>query len=261
MSRPERWFTPRPSRPFQPSAPGPRAEGQPALRAGGIATLGVVVGLFLDVVIGFVWVLAGGSINDTSSPLLVLFSEIGLWVGLAGSCLVASRVKGTGSLVRDFGLRTGGWIDLPIGVVTGLVGLFMSAVVAGVLHYVNPQLVGSNSSTLTSHRQAWALAISGVIACVGAPVVEELFFRGLIQGTLLTRIGAWALPAQAGLFALAHYQPGEGLGNVGILLVIFLLGCLLGYLRQRTRRLVPGMVAHSTFNLVGLALAIAAGSS
>ncbi len=250
--------------PTAPTLPRPRGagqggEGEPALRAGWIAALGVVVGLLLDVVVGVVWVMLGGDITDTSSPVLILFSEIGLWIGLAGSCVVASRSKGTGSLAKDFGFRTAGWVDLPIGLATGVVGLVLSVVLGGILHSFDSRLVGSNSAELTAHHEIFALVVSAVVVCVGAPLFEELFFRGLVQGTLVSRIGTWAIPGQAVLFALAHYQPGEGVGNIGIFVVIFSLGCVLGYVRHRTRRLVPGMVAHSTFNLISFIASIASG--
>jgi hypothetical protein len=75
--------------------------------------------------------------------------------------------------------------------------------------------------------------------------VEELFFRGLLQGAFTRRIGATpAIFVTALIFAFAHITSEGPLAP----LVIFPSGLVLGYLRQRTGRLAAGMVAHATFN-------------
>jgi membrane protease YdiL (CAAX protease family) len=83
------------------------------------------------------------------------------------------------------------------------------------------------------------------LAVVGAPLVEELFFRGLLQGAFTRRIGAVpALFATAIIFSFAHVL------DEGILapLALFPMAVVLGYLRLRTGRLAAGMVAHFFFN-------------
>jgi len=84
-----------------------------------------------------------------------------------------------------------------------------------------------------------------ILAVVGAPVVEELFFRGLLQGAFTRRVGA--IPAifiTALMFSFAHIFNEGPLAPI----ILFPAALLLGYLRHRTGRLAAGMVAHATFN-------------
>jgi CAAX protease family protein len=84
---------------------------------------------------------------------------------------------------------------------------------------------------------------------IGAPLAEELTFRGLGY-SLLERYGAWvAIVGSALAWALAH-------GLVEAFPLIFALGVGLGFLRRVTGSIVPGMLLHATFN--GIALFAAA---
>ncbi|HWC02101.1 MAG TPA: CPBP family intramembrane glutamic endopeptidase [Methylomirabilota bacterium] len=89
-------------------------------------------------------------------------------------------------------------------------------------------------------------------SCVFAPVVEELLFRGVLYGTLRLRLGP--LPAtatSAALFALAH-----GYGLIGFVSV-FVSGVLWALAYERTRSLLPGMLAHAASNVQATAIVLA----
>jgi membrane protease YdiL (CAAX protease family) len=104
-----------------------------------------------------------------------------------------------------------------------------------------------------------AVVVIALIVVVGAAFFEELYFRGLVQGTLTRRWGPWtAVWAQAGLFALVHLGPDMGWVQMAMTLIaIGTIGLLLGILRYHYDRLAPGMFAHATFNVVAVAVAIA----
>jgi CAAX protease family protein len=92
-----------------------------------------------------------------------------------------------------------------------------------------------------------------VDSCVVAPVVEELLFRGVLYGTLRIRLGPLpATLASAALFALAH-----GYGLVGFASV-FVSGVLWALAYERTRSLLPGMLAHAANNVQATAIVLAA---
>ena len=75
-----------------------------------------------------------------------------------------------------------------------------------------------------------------------SPIVEELFFRGLLQRSLLRWMGpAPAIALQAGVFAFTHFQKLQ-------FAALFAFGVVLGYLAHRTGRLGPGIAAHMVFN-------------
>jgi len=89
-----------------------------------------------------------------------------------------------------------------------------------------------------------------LIVVIGAPFFEELYFRGLVQSVMTRRWNARAaIFAQAGCFALVHYQLGMTWAQVAVTFAtIAATGLALGALRWRYQRLDPGMVAHAIFN-------------
>ncbi|HXH81449.1 MAG TPA: CPBP family intramembrane glutamic endopeptidase, partial [Candidatus Tectomicrobia bacterium] len=109
--------------------------------------------------------------------------------------------------------------------------------------WFDPDLAFGSSSTIA------ASLVSGVVV---APVFEEIVFRGLLYGSL-RRLGgpsptmrAW-LPAglaSALVFALAH---GYGVGGFTSVL---LSGLLWTWAYERTRSLLPGIVAHAVNNAI-----------
>jgi membrane protease YdiL (CAAX protease family) len=99
-------------------------------------------------------------------------------------------------------------------------------------------------------RDLHQLALSLLLLAVLAPLVEELIFRGLLYGWLAGRWGrnvGWIVSSIA--FAAAHTEPAH-------IILVFPLGLLFGWLRQRTDSLLPSLVAHIANN--GLALVAAA---
>ncbi len=88
---------------------------------------------------------------------------------------------------------------------------------------------------------AGLLILSAVIV---APIVEELFFRGvLLRG--LWRFGgrAWpAIIASAGLFAVVHQHVPQSMAP------LFTFGIVLGYVRVRTGSMLVCILAHIAFN-------------
>lgn len=91
--------------------------------------------------------------------------------------------------------------------------------------------------------------LNAATVVLGAPIAEELLFRGLGY-SLLERFGpSVAIGGSAVAWALAH-------GLVQAFPLIFALGVGLGLLRRATGSIVPGMLLHATFN--GIALIAAA---
>ncbi len=78
------------------------------------------------------------------------------------------------------------------------------------------------------------------VLCLLAPVAEELVFRGAVLRTLL----AWnprrrwmMITLSALLFAFAHLNPAQFIHP-------FFIGLLLGWMYERTRSVLPGIVYH-----------------
>ena len=172
----------------------------PPVRWGlGEAAGGFLAGIFVGAITGQI----GAAIvhyrpgHHQPIPLAVTITGLlGLWAGLLGGVIFASRAKGSGDLV---------------------------------LHNLTEGIL-------------LVIAILFLFLAVGAPLVEELFFRGLLQRSLARRFGpVVAVGGSAVAFGLAHFEALQ-------LAALILFGLVLGLLADRTGRLGPGIVAHATFN-------------
>lgn len=89
------------------------------------------------------------------------------------------------------------------------------------------------------HLPMWLIV---VLACVVAPIFEELCFRGYILGKLARALGSTdALIIQAALFSVLHLAPVSFVSH-------FLIGLALGYLARTTKSLYPPIALHATWN-------------
>jgi uncharacterized protein len=216
----------------------------------GDVALGFVVGqlggLFLTVVLLSA---TGRSLDDVDDlPLaLVALSQAGLWIGLLGAPLVATRLKGNG-LVRDLGLRARGadaWGFL-VGVLTQLLLLPLVYLPVFWLFDVSTRDLEAPARELTDRADdPVGVVLLVLIVGIGAPVIEEIFYRGLLQRSLLKRgmQPAVAVVITAVVFALSHQQLLQLPG-------LLVAGLVFGALAQRAGRLGPAIAAHIAFNLV-----------
>jgi membrane protease YdiL (CAAX protease family) len=89
----------------------------------------------------------------------------------------------------------------------------------------------------------------GAALVIVAPVVEELLFRGVLQGSLERHLGSWTgVVTTALVFGVLHGQLR--------FLPVSLLGLLMGYMVMRTGSLLAGILAHSVHNLAVLCLGL-----
>ncbi len=87
-----------------------------------------------------------------------------------------------------------------------------------------------------------SFALIAAFAVLAAPPFEELAFRGFLHSGLRVRLGP--VPASlvtAALFALFHLE-------IDALPLLFLLGLLLSWLRERTGGLSAPIAAHACYN-------------
>jgi membrane protease YdiL (CAAX protease family) len=240
-----RWFPPRRA-----------ADDTPGLRGGGLALAGFVAAEALAVGLGLLAIALGVSRRSVS---VLLVSQLGLWAGLLSACLLAVHRHGDGTL-RQLGFRRLRWRDVGPGLVVALVARVGTVVlVAPLIPLLPKRTVRTNGFETDLHRDVLTVVLVVLIITVGAPLVEELFFRGLVQSVFTRRWGARvAVLAQAGCFAVAHYQVGMTTSEILItFLTIGATGVLLGAVRWHYERLGPGMVAHAAFNAVAVVLILA----
>lgn len=227
----------------------------PGIQGGGIAAVGIGVGVLGTVFVAIGFGLSSSTPFDVRDPWYVLSSQLALWVGFVGAPIMASRRNGSGSLARDYRLAWPRAKDWLAGVAGGLVGRVPATLVLVLIVLAGNGFGASNGAApqidgMTPEGTAgWVVA--AMLGIVGAPIVEELLFRGLIQGAFTRRVGpVAAIFVTALIFSAAHIT------NEGFFapIVLFPPALVLGYLRYRSGSLAPGMVAHATFNALGFAL-------
>jgi membrane protease YdiL (CAAX protease family) len=90
---------------------------------------------------------------------------------------------------------------------------------------------------------SFGVAMLILIVGIGAPIVEEIFYRGLLQRSLERRFGVWTgILGSAVLFGVSHFQLLQ-------LPALVMFGVVLGVLAQRTGRLAAPIAAHIVFNM------------
>jgi len=102
--------------------------------------------------------------------------------------------------------------------------------------------VSSEARELVDSASGAGVLVLVLIVCVGAPIAEELFYRGLVLRSVERR---WSTPvavvASTVLFGVVHLQ---GLQLPALLLI----GAVLALLTVRSDRLGPAILCHSGFN-------------
>lgn len=204
--------------------------------------------------------LVTGALHGTGTDLpdppigVLAASLVALWSVYAAGIWLASSQLGSGSVVTDLGIsfRPVDLAGVPIGVAAQLV--LVPAV------YLPLRAIWSDTFTrdrleetardLVDRADGGLVVVLFVLVVVGAPVMEEAFFRGMLQRPLLATIPSWsAVGAVAAVFAAVHFRPLEFAG-------LFAFGVVLGVCAWRTGRLAMPVLAHVAFNATGLILVL-----
>jgi membrane protease YdiL (CAAX protease family) len=219
----------------------------PGLPGLGVAAFGMVAAGALAVGIA-AWLSAADDPGGRTAALIL--SELGLWGALVASCVFVSHRRGTGSLVRDYAFRFR-WIDLGFGLAGSIVGRVLAGMAVAPIPFPAKSLRDADRTVLgepTHGAMAWTVLV--LVTCVGAPLIEELFFRGLVQTRLVGRYGpVVGIGVASVVFGAAHLLSWAGPESLAYAWAIAFGGLVLGTIRHLSGRLGPGIVAHAFFNL------------
>ena len=232
--------------------PGPAPLGADSLRPSNQTRWGIphaiaayLTGLLLGNVL---FAFAGGDpAASTTTVTIHVASAIGLWIGFIGGPIAATRWFGSRSLRDDFGLTMKGR-DVPVGLLAGaLTQLVLVPIVSWPVEQLWSIDVDEPTRQLLDNTMGSRVVLYLVIV-VGAPIAEELFFRGLLLRSLARRFDDTAAIAVSALvFSLSHFKPAQIPG-------LFVVGTVFAVLTRRTGRLGPAIVAHMAFNATALLL-------
>lgn len=110
------------------------------------------------------------------------------------------------------------------------------------------RLLGTSGGGQSLPAGGSALLVSFLSLCVIPALLEELFFRGALQGLMRPSGSAAAIFGPALLFALLHLDLAQGI-------TAFVCGVFLGWLTERTGSILPGMLLHLVNNAIAFTVA------
>ncbi len=178
------------------------------------------------------------------------FGLVGLWVGFGSAIYYAHSYGDLPALPHQWRPRVSDLSYVALGVACQL----LIDAAYRPFHFKELNRPVKHLFAATSGPSFVLLAVMTLLI---APVMEEWLFRGVLLRAIseggATR-SAWRLVAgvivSAVLFALAHGEPLQFAGLVA-------LGVVLAILMVRTKRLVPSIVTHVSFNGVAIVALIA----
>jgi membrane protease YdiL (CAAX protease family) len=194
-------------------------------------------------------VAVGGTLLNLPLPWLLLLGISVPWVALAGWPLLTTAFQGNGPVI-DLGIRLT-WRDLGWGVIGGIAALLAGGTIAVALQAIFGDFTsaaGEVGEQLRADGPLLAVVAFALCVAIGAPIAEEIAFRGMAYNALAKRgLGtAWVIAITTVAFSLFHLEPMRAP-------ILLASGLVLGILRWRTRSLGAPIVAHAVNNLPGAA--------
>lgn len=232
-----------PAVPFSDGAPS----DDPRWGLGDVVT-GIVTAMVLSILIGsLIYGIAGWESSDQVPIWGLGLLQVPLWAGYLGVTVWAASTKG-GGIRSDLGMQAR-WSDAPVGL---LIGVAAQLLLLPVLYIPIFWLTATDADELSEPARqladragsvpSWLLF--AVLVGICAPVVEELFYRGLFLRSLTKRgmPPVTSVVLSSAVFAAIHFQVLQFAG-------LFVFGLIAGTLAERTGRLGGAIWAHIGFNL------------
>jgi membrane protease YdiL (CAAX protease family) len=229
--------------PFQPKQP---RWGMPDILLGLLAFLVASIAVSIPVLL-----------LTKSKGILGIVGLLGSWTGMVGYLWFVSRKKGLGTFRDDFGFRFQ-WIDPLLGFGMGLFTIFLAGIVGNVVAKIFESERGSNVDQIFDDKSSAAIVvITAILAAVGAPIVEELFFRGLTLRSIERRLGPTAgIIGSAAVFGLLHFNGGSLGSALSLVSAITIFGLVFAFLTRWQGRLGPSIFAHMTINSLAAGITV-----
>jgi membrane protease YdiL (CAAX protease family) len=199
----------------------------------------------------------GADGDDYTIPQLAA-ATAGAWLVFLAALAFTSRRYGSGDPLGDFlshygvSVRPRDLLGIPVGVLGQLVVIPLVYIPLRELwpDTFSKAELEERAQELTDKADGWTVVLLVLVVVVGAPIVEEIVYRGLLQRSMATRLGGvGALVITSMWFALVHPSPVEYPG-------LFLAGLMFGAGVLLTDRIGPAVLTHFAFNATGLVLAL-----
>lgn len=187
--------------------------------------------------------LAATLTGDADGVVAMVAGQVGFWAVLVATVLHELPGRDQPVLAARLGLRFR-WVDAPIGAVVGVATqlLVVPALYLPFRSLIDDDDLSGPARDLLDGAGGIGLAVIGVSVVVVAPVVEELFFRGLLLRSMQDRWGTVAaVVGSSVVFGATHFQPLQfpALATAG---AVFAVSAV------RTGRLGTAIAVHAAFN-------------
>jgi membrane protease YdiL (CAAX protease family) len=170
-------------------------------------------------------------------------AQVPFYGAMLATALLVTYRKGRGP-VEDLRIRAR-LIDVPLGLVIGAALQGIGALIYVPIYWItdlSSSDVDKPARELADKAHGAGVLLLIVVVVIAAPIVEEIFYRGLLLRGLERRVGStWAVVGSAAIFAATHFEALQ-------FPALFLFGLVAGWLAVRFDRLGPSIVAHLAFN-------------
>ena len=216
--------------------------------------LGVIFLVFFSLVVGSVRASAGK--DEMALTVDSLVSSIGFQFVSAGivTAFVIRRIRP----VEWLGLRWAGWrwvFLIAPGAVLLMWAFFSGLEATGFMRWIDSlgvERVQETVKILQKSTNPQIISLMAIAAVIAAPLCEEIVFRGYLYAAAKRFAGPWAAGICSALvFAAAH-------GSLAALLPLFVFGCLLVFIYERTGSLWAPIAVHFCFNGATVVIQLAA---
>lgn len=226
----------------------------PESRSEGFHTLRIWVLVYVGASFASLMVLtATGQPSGQDIPIWMLAMNVGAMWGVYLYFLPRFLPFSDKPIQRDFtswfSMRDV-WLGIPLGIGSQLILMnLVNWPLAQVFpDQFAPEKISQRAQDIASLAPGWWVLLLVLIVVIGAPLVEEIVYRGSLQTRLVQSFGSGVgILVTAVIFALIHLAPVEIPG-------LFVFALVLGIARHKTQTLGLPIVAHLAFNATGLSL-------
>ena len=212
------------------------------------ATVGIVIAMLLIVVVG--------NMQFTEGRWATLFGYLCVWVPLLGAIVVAGARRGPGFWLYDLRFSVH-----PMDLIWGLAVGLLARTVTSLIEIAGYGSVGTAGVTLgETVYDGWWLFGAVLAPVLLAPVIEELFFRGLVLRAVHSQAAkhagqraasAIAIGVSGLTFALMHLAALDFSSTATVVVVAsstLIFGLAAAWVSLATGRIGGAIMAHVTFN-------------
>ena len=206
----------------------------------------IIIGFIVNTIGVGSWILAIMFIPAPWSVLVMAILLVLYWKYFSGSWAPKRTQKFRASHIRITALKKPIWTWALIAAFSLV--LFLSFGLAFTFRIVEFQPEVFKTATYLDSAPLWISWAYIIMASLVAGICEEVGFRGYMQLPMEKKYGPLiGISITSIIFVLVHlHQAWAG----GILMHIFIISFMIGYLAYATNSLLPGIIAHTTFDIV-----------